>query len=139
MALTPPTVLLDHSFLQALSDPTHPDHPAAAATYHELLHTYRRNEVRLRARADHLTAAHPAGEQGRNTLFAPVEPIHVAGQHRRAARRLQLPVEVQPDVAITLVLLRRERITAVATFDPVMAEFDVVVLPGVAVDHCSPA
>ncbi len=139
MAMTPPSVLLDRSFLLALSDPEHPDHPAAVATYTALLDSYQRNELRLRARVDHLESADlPASEQ-RRALFAPVEAIHVAGQHGRAARRLELPVAVEPDAAVTLVLLRREHITALATFDPVMTAFDLTVLPGAPADHCSPA
>lgn len=139
MTMTPPTVLLDRSFLDALVDPGHPDRPAAAAAYTELLDCYQRNELRLRARVDHLAAAHPNGNDGRDPLFAPVETIHVAGQHRRAAERLRLPVAVDPDAAITLVLLRREHITAIATFDPAMAGFDLTVLPGTPAGHCSPA
>ncbi len=139
MALTPPTVLLDRSFLVALVDLGHPDRPAAAATYAELLDCYERNELRLRARVDHLADAQPNGSEGRAPLFAPIEAIDVAGQHRRAARRLRLPVAVDPDAAVTLVLLRREHITAIATFDPVMTAFDVAVLPGLPADHCNPA
>jgi hypothetical protein len=37
------------------------------------------------------------------------------------------------------VLLRREHITAIATFDPAMAGFDLTVLPGTPAGHCSPA
>jgi hypothetical protein len=105
--MTPPTVLLDRSFLDALVDPEHPDRPAAVAAYTELLDCYQRNELRLRARVDHLAATHPSDADGHNPLFAPVETIHVAGQHLRAAQRLRLPVAVDPDAAVTLVLLRR--------------------------------
>ena len=137
--MTPPTVLLDRSFLDALVDPEHPDRPAAVDTYSELLDCYQRNELRLRARVDHLAATHPNGDDGRNPLFAPIETIHVAGQHLRAAQRLRLPVAIDPDAAVTLVLLRREHITAIATFDPAMAAFDLTVLPGTPDSHCSPA
>jgi predicted nucleic acid-binding protein len=137
--MTPPTVLLDRSFLDALVDPEHPDRPAAVATYSELLDCYQRNELRLRARVDHLAATHPNDDDGRNPLFAPIETIHVAGPHLRAAQRLRLPVAIDPDAAVTLVLLRREHITAIATFDPAMAAFDLTVLPGTPDGHCSPA
>jgi predicted nucleic acid-binding protein len=137
--MTPPTVLLDRSFLDALVDPEHPDRPVAVATYTELLDCYQRNELRLRARVDHLAATHPNGDDGRNPLFAPIETIHVAGQHLRAAQRLRLPAATDPDAAVTLVLLRREHITAIATFDPAMAAFDLTVLPGAPDSHCSPA
>lgn len=127
-SMTPPTVLLDRSFLAALADPAHPDGARAESTYRELVERYRRNERRLRARADHLSEVAPAGEV-RQQLFAPVETIHVAGQHHRAARRLELPVEVDHDTALTLVVLRRERIAEVATFAPELAEFDLQTLP----------
>ena len=137
--MTPPTVLLERSFLCAVADPAHRDAQLAAAAYRELLACYERNEVRLRARADHLSAVDSAAPDICLSLFAPVETIHVAGQHHRAARRLELPIPVDPDVAVTLVVLRREGITAVATLDPVLAAFDVTVVPPVTAVHCSPA
>lgn len=126
--LTPPTVLLDRSFLAALADPAHPHGERAADTYRDLIERSRHNERRLRARADHLAAVAPSREV-RRALFAPVESIPVAGQHHRAARRLELPVAVDHDTALTLVLLRRERIDEVATFEPALAEFDLRTMP----------
>jgi hypothetical protein len=126
--LTPPTVLLERSFLEALADPTHPHSERAAGTYRALVERSRRNERRLRARADHLADVAPTGEV-RRSLFAPVESIPVAGQHHRAAGRLDLPVAVDHDVALTLVLLRRERIAEVATFEAALTEFDLQTLP----------
>ena len=58
-------------------------------------------------------------------LFAPVERISVAAQHRRAAARLRLPVPVSADVAVTLVVMRREGIRRIATLDPTFDAFDV--------------
>jgi hypothetical protein len=126
--MTPPTVLLDRSFLEALADPAHQHAERAASAYRDLVERSRRNERRLRARADHLSEVAPAHEV-RTHLFAPIETIHVAAQHHRAARRLDLPVEVDHDTALTLVVLRRERVTEVATFAPALAEFDLQTLP----------
>jgi hypothetical protein len=126
--LTPPTVLLERSFLEALADPTHPHSERASGAYRSLVERSRRHERRLRARADHLTDVAPTHEV-RRTLFAPVESIHVAGQHHRAAARLELPIEVDHDVALTLVVLRREHIAEVATFEPALTEFDLQTLP----------
>lgn len=126
--LTPPTVLLERSFLVALADPAHPQGEQAAGIYRDLIERARRNERRLRARADHLADA-AASPEIRRTMFAPIESIHVASQHHRAAHRLDVPVAVDHDVALTLVLLRRERIAEVATFEPVLTEFDLQTLP----------
>lgn len=127
--LTPPTVLLDLSFLQALTDRTHEHHGAAARQYAELVDRYERYERRLRVRDDHLAQVVVADTETRRTLFAPCEPIHVAGQHHRGANRLHLPVEVSHDVAVTLVVLRREHIDEIATFESSLRSFDLVVLP----------
>lgn len=127
-SMTPPTVLLDRGFLEALVDAAHPDADRAASAYRLLLERSRRNERRLRARADHLRAV-TADRSVRRTLFAPVEPIAVAGQHRRAAGRLEVPVAVSDDAALTLVIMRRERIDEIATFDDALRQFDVAALP----------
>lgn len=119
--MTPPSTLLDLSFLQVLVDPRHASHEAALATYRELVDAYERHEMRLRARHDHLDAL---GGPVRQTVLAPVERISVAAQYRRAARRVRLPDEIaaritseaeRTDVAITLVVLRRERIDSVVS------------------------
>jgi hypothetical protein len=127
--LTPPTVLLDLSFLQAVADPAHPHHDPATQQYTELVDRYQRNERRLRVRDDHLALVVGSDERARRTLFGPCETIHVAGQHHRGANRLRLPVEVPHDAAVTLVVLRREHIDEIATFQPEMRAFDLLVLP----------
>ena len=139
---TPPTVLLDRSFLVALGNgaiDAADDRERAIDCYRSLVDQYEAREVRLRARTDVLDAASPRarvfagfGSLGTHAdLFAPIERIHIAGQHRRAAGRLRLPVPVEADDALTLtlVLMRRESITRIATFDPVFDEFDLSVLP----------
>lgn len=127
--LTPPTVLLDLSFLQALSTPAHVHHDLASREYAELLERYRRYERRLRVRDDHLDLVVGTDQLLRRGLFAPCESIHVAAQHHRGAKRLHLPVDVSHDTAVTLVVLRREHIDEIATFEPAMRSFDLVVLP----------
>lgn len=128
--MTPPSLLVDWTFIEALVDPAHERRDDAHRQYHHLLHAYERHELRLRARHDHLDRA---GERvggwhaapAARALLAPVARIHVAGQHRRAATRLDLPFAVDDDVAVTLVVLRRERITRIATFHPVFDAIDL--------------
>jgi predicted nucleic acid-binding protein len=120
--MTPPTVLLDRSFLDALVDPTAGDHIAARRCYARLLPQYVSNTIRLRARRDHLRVA--AGPDQAD-LVAPIEPIHLVGQYRRQATRLGEPYS--PDLALTLVVMRRESIDRIATFDPFFDSIDVIV------------
>lgn len=115
--MTPPTVLLDRSFLTALVDATHERAAEASERYAHLVTRYRDHEIRLRARHDHLDALDVLDAEVRRTLLAPVERISVARQFRRQAARLELPFEVDPDVAVTLVVMRRESIDRIATFD----------------------
>lgn len=114
--MTPPTVLLDASFLAALADEGDQHHARAVEIYTDLVGRYRDHEIRLRARHDHLGAI---DAEVRRTVLAPVERISVARQFRRQAGRLELPFEADPDVAVTLVVMRRETIDRIATFDPV--------------------
>ena len=137
---TPPTVFLDRSFLLALDNgaiDVAEDRERALECYRSLVDRYEAHEIRLRARTDVLDAVSPRARTfagfatlGKHAdLLAPVERIHIAGQHRRAAARLRLPVPVEPDIALTLVLMRRESITRIATFEPAFDEFDLTVLP----------
>jgi predicted nucleic acid-binding protein len=120
--MTPPTVLLDRSFLEALIDSSHEAHAAARACYERLVNGYERHEHRLRARNDHLASV---DRPTHADLLAPVEAIHVVKQYRRQAERLGSDLE--PDVAVTLVVMRRERIERIATLDPFFDTLDVTV------------
>jgi predicted nucleic acid-binding protein len=120
--VTPPTVLLDQPFLEALIDPAFDNHAAARHCYQRLLDEYEPNKIRLRARADHLAAV---DRQHHRDLLAPVETIHVARQFRRQAERLD--GDYSPDVAITLVVMRRESIERIATFNEVFDTIEVTV------------
>jgi predicted nucleic acid-binding protein len=122
---TPPTVLLDGSFLDALTDADAKWCAVARDLYLSLVDAYERHEIRLRARVDDLRR-HDAH---RRELLAPVESIHVAAQHRRAARRVAATEGLHDDAALTLVIMQRERIRRIATFDPVfssLADVEVV-------------
>jgi predicted nucleic acid-binding protein len=119
--MTPPTVLLDRPFLEALADPADPLHAEAAACYAQLVDQYEAEEIRLRAREDHLAAIDRAAH---GDLVAPVESISVARQFRRQALRLGDGYE--PDLAVTLVVMRRESIDRIATFDSYFDTLDDV-------------
>lgn len=124
--MTPPSVLVDRSFLDALVDAEHERRPDALNAYGALVDAYARHEIRLRARLDHLER-HNAH---RRTLFAPIEKLSVARQHLRAAARLEATLGVPADVASTLVLMKRERIRRIATFDASFAEFGDIEVVG---------
>lgn len=119
--MTPATVLLDRSFLEALADPGHADHADVVSRYRALLDDYERGDIRLRARHDHL-----ADLDGADDIVAPIERIHVAAQFRRQAGRLELAVAVDDDIAVTLVVMRRESIDRIASLDPWFDQVRVV-------------
>lgn len=115
--MTERRVLLDRAFMAALVDADLPDHTTASDRYRTLLDAYEAGLVRLLARHDHLAELDP---ELRRTLLAPVAPVAVARQHRRQAARLRLGDEaedgpIDDDVAVTLVVLRRERIHELIT------------------------
>lgn len=117
--MTPPTVLLDESFLRALVNPAHADAVEAHRRYDVLVDRFVQHEIRLRSREDHLGLVDPGA---RASLLAPVEPIHVSRQFHRQAARLELPEDLaalaDDDARVTLVVMRRERIEQVASFHP---------------------
>jgi predicted nucleic acid-binding protein len=120
--VTPPTVLIDETFLAALGDADHEWHAVAVELYGMLVDEYERDEVRLRARTDHLRR-HP---EHRRTLFAPIESMSVARQYERAGAALKSSADVSADVAVTLVMMKREKIRRIATLDPAFSEFEDV-------------
>ncbi|MCU1360007.1 MAG: hypothetical protein JWN99_1296 [Ilumatobacteraceae bacterium] len=120
--MTPPTVLLDQSFLQALIDPDIEHHEIARQCYTKLLDEYEPNGIRLRARADHLV---DVDRTQHVDLLAPIEAISVARQFRRQAQRLH--GQYPPDLAVTLVVMRRESIQRIATFNEFFDSIDVTV------------
>ena len=143
MSMDPPKVLLEASFLQAVASSEHPDHDTCIATYRDLLDQYERDEVLLVAVGDHLRAVDHDGPNApaqittaqrvswflhrpRVGVFAPVDPLYVGFQHRRAADAT--PID-DPEVALTLVMCDRHSVRRVATVNPAYLEYDLHLLP----------
>jgi predicted nucleic acid-binding protein len=119
--MNPPSTLLDFTFLWSVATADDSRHNEAVALYRQLIDDFVGLRCLLVARADHLVSvASPE-------LFAPIDKIHIAKQHRTAASRIADP-DVDSDLAITLVLLQRLRIEAVASFDDRLAGYDLNVV-----------
>ena len=114
-------VLLDDSFVNALLATDAAGHADACALYGRLVDNYERGADRLFALS---TVLGDVPREFRHNALAPVETVHVAAQHRSAARDVAAPIS--PRAALSLVMLRREGITTVATatheFDPLEVE-----------------
>ncbi len=120
--MNPPSILLDHSFLLALADSTDTNHEAAVEIYSTLVEDFVAQRCLLVARADDLAAlANP-------DLFAPIDKLHIARQHRNAAADLAARTELDIDLAITLVLIQRHRIRRIASFDDRLDHYDVEIV-----------
>lgn len=117
--MNPPSILFDITFLSAVADTDHPNHDESVAFYRMLIDDFVDQRFLLVARADHLAAVANAN------LFAPIDKIHVARQHRNAAADLAARTEIDLDLAITLVLLHRHRIRKVASFDDRLENYDL--------------
>lgn len=124
--LDPPTVLLDATFIAALTNHDEPFHGEAVATYADLLDRYERAEVLLGATSD---ALEPLAQSIRTSLFSPVTTVTIAEQHRNAALDVAGPSAADPDLATLLVILRREKIRCVASFDRRLDRFDIEIIP----------
>ena len=126
LRMDPPVVLLERGFLAAVTDEHHVGHATARAVYARLVDEYEADTVLLRAVSEHLPAV---GRALRAGVFAPVEPLHVAGQHRRAVDLMLEGDDVaDPDLALTLVMLERHSIRRIATLDERFAAFDLEVV-----------
>jgi predicted nucleic acid-binding protein len=124
--MNPPSTLLDVTFLAAVADTDHANHDEAVALYRTMVDDFVEQRCLLVARADHLAAvANP-------DLFAPVDKLHVARQHRNAADELVRNTGVDFDEAITLVLVRRSKIRKIATFDERLTIYDIDILTSAA-------
>jgi predicted nucleic acid-binding protein len=120
--MNPPSYLLDLSFLIALADSTDVNHDDADAMYRGLVDDFVEQRCLLVARADHLeTVASP-------DLFAAIDKLHVARQHRNAAADLVERTSVGLDEAITMVLIHRYKVRKVASFDEGLAHYDIEVI-----------
>ncbi len=130
MSLDPPKVLLERSFLAALLDPDSAHHGAAAQCYAELVDRFEEDEIMLVALDVHLRELRATLDPDRRlrlSLLAPVNTMHVAGQHRLAARQ----ADAEPDVAITLVMMRWNHLARLATFDGRFDDYDIEIIPDV--------
>lgn len=125
--LDPPQVLIEASALAAIADEGHEQHSATTAAYAELVRAYRAEQALLVAVSTQLHR--PWGR--RRGRFAPVDLLHVGGQHRRAAARMHTDPH-DPEFALTLVMCQRHGVRRMLTLDERFAEydFDLVALPG---------
>ena len=117
-------VLLDDTFVNALLAADTPEHRDACAMYNELVDNYENGRDRLFALS---TVLGDLPREFRRNALAPVETVHVAEQHRSAARAMASGLGI-PWMALSLVMMRRERITAVATATHAFDAFEVEVL-----------
>ncbi|MEI7548036.1 MAG: hypothetical protein WCK21_08265 [Actinomycetota bacterium] len=124
MSLDPPKVLLEQTFLNALSDSDHEHHADAAGIYMALVDQFEREELLLVAVGDHLR---PWQAERRRGVLAPVDALPVGFQHRRVAGR-----STEPDlaVALTLTMLERHKVRRIATFDDRFRDYDLALFPG---------
>ena len=120
--IDPPSTLLDHSFLLAIVDADDDNHDDAVAIYRTLIDDFVAQRCLLVGRADHIKAL------DHSDLFAPIDKLHVARQHRTAAATLVERTGIGPDQAITLVLFQRHRIRKLATFDVQMMAYDIDII-----------
>jgi predicted nucleic acid-binding protein len=131
--MNPPSTLLDATFLTAVADTDDANHDEAVALYRTMVDDFVEQRCLLVARADHLAVV------ATPDLFAPVDKLHVARQHRHAADELVRNTGIDFDVAITLVLVRRSKIRKVATFDERLTVYDIDILTSAALSTSSAA
>ena len=124
--LDPPRVLLDPTFIAALTNHDEPFHADAVGEYAILLDEYEHEAVLLAATSD---ALHGMAPNVRASLFAPVEELRVAEQHRNASLGVYGASGEDPDFATMLVVVHREGVAAVASFDARFDRLDVPVRP----------
>jgi hypothetical protein len=117
--VTPPAILLDRSFLHALSEATHASHVQAEQRFRELVVGVVKGQHRLVALSTDLVQY----AERRHGLFAAVDTLHVAAQHRHAAN--EASASLPPDLRQAAVMVHRERIRRVVSCDPAWQHFDV--------------
>ncbi|HEY4332088.1 MAG TPA: hypothetical protein VGM78_05945 [Ilumatobacteraceae bacterium] len=116
-------VLLDAPFIAAMLDSNAPEHDAALRVYETLVDNYEAGTDRLFALSPVLNAI---PRTVRRSALAPVLYARVAGQHRRAAHHVR--GTDQPDVALALVMLKRNKLHAIATTSHAFDTFAVDVI-----------
>jgi predicted nucleic acid-binding protein len=131
MGLSPPTALLERSFVHALTVADDPHHADADRCYRELVDEFAAERRLLTITSDLRAELNGYAAD----VLAPVGTLHVAAQERHAAAHVVLDPRTGPadeEFALHLVLVQRHRIATVATFDERFALYDITVLPGSA-------
>lgn len=125
--MDPPKILLEASFMHAVIDAAHERHEESVAIYLELVQQYEAEQVLLVAVGDHLRELRGRSRRG---PLAPVDPLHVGFQHRRAAARTVGRTDIA-DLrhALTLVMCDRHRVRRVATHDPSFDRYELQLTP----------
>jgi predicted nucleic acid-binding protein len=117
--MNPPSTLIDVTFLAAVADTDNANHDEAVTLYRTMVDDFVEQRCLLVARTDHLAAV------TNPDLFAPVDKLHVARQHRNAVDELVRNTGLDFDLAITLILVRRLKVQKVATFDERLTDYDI--------------
>jgi len=117
-------VLFDRGFIGAILNGESPDHARASAIYADVLVGYEGRTKRLFALS---TVLADIPKPLRKAALGPVLATRVTGQHRRAAARIRTK-GFDPELAVSLVMIKRERIRAVATLSHDYDTFDIAVL-----------
>jgi predicted nucleic acid-binding protein len=124
MSLDPPKVMLDRSFLRAVADPASSMHDESVARYRTLVDEFEREEMLLVAVSTHLRDVEHGHDlpqsqrvayflhRNHRGVFAPVEPLYVGFQHRRAARGVE---NADPADALTMVMCERNNVRRIVT------------------------
>jgi len=124
--IDPPSYLLDKSFLVALADTGDAHHDEAKALFRSLIDDFVAQRCLLVARADHLA------QVDSRQLFAAVDKLHVARQHRNAAEKMVHTSGIEMDLAITLVLIQRYKLRKLASFDERLAGYEIELIAPLA-------
>jgi predicted nucleic acid-binding protein len=138
--MTTRSILLDAGFVAALTDTKAPLHADAAELYRTLIDAYVARTIRMFALSSTLAVLPTDARRG---VLAPVETLYVSRQHLSASSRVD--AEVSPELALTLVMLAREKISTVVTLgaDHGSSDYDafdleVIALTAVAKRRRSP-
>jgi predicted nucleic acid-binding protein len=124
-------VFVDATFVRAVLDPHADQHELAVGLFDELVGEFVAGETRLHSHAGMLEAVgHPAATDAMQVCD--VRPLR---RHLlREARRVMGDhphLGLCRDLAVALVIIRRERIDEVATFDPRFHQLGVATVPPV--------
>ena len=126
--MNPPQVLIEHTALDALCNPSAEHHDGAVTAYLALVDEFREEQLLLVAVSDHIRPYREWWRLLRRGPLAAIDTLQVGRQHRRAAHRMTDIVEfhrVDFDHALTLVMCQRNKVKRVLTLDPFFTTFDL--------------